>query len=76
MQLIVREGKLIVRLIVWLDRRQRDGGVVVQWSTTLRAEARVVAVGMSTAGAVQRQVLVRFGLPPRMQVERSTLPTD
>jgi len=73
MEFIVREGKLIVCVIVGLDRRECQGRVLVEWSSTFSAESRVVSIAMSTTGAIQGQVLVTFVLPPRMRVERSTL---
>jgi hypothetical protein len=72
MEFIVREGELIVCIIVGLDRRQGQGRVLVEWSPTSRAESRVVSIVMSTTGAIQVQVPVTLVLPPRMQVEPST----
>src|SRR5207247_632912 len=44
-----------------LDRRKRDGDVLLKGMSALRAETRVVSIGMSTVGAEHREPFVAPG---------------
>src|SRR3990172_1383719 len=54
-ELIVRERELLVRLVVGLDRRKRQGHVLLKGMTTIHAEAGVISIRMSTAATEQRR---------------------
>jgi hypothetical protein len=74
----VLEGELRDTFIALLDRGERERDVVLQRSPTLRAESRVVPVGMSTAGTEQPAGSVRATLEAKVVdgTRPSTLDTE
>src|SRR3990170_1633884 len=69
LQLVMREGELLSTFLFDLHRADRERGVLLEGSSTLCAETRVVAVRMSTVGAIQARWPPRPNLPVKVGVE-------
>src|SRR5439155_373082 len=76
LELVVRERELVAGVILDLYRREAHGRVVLQWRTALRAEPRVVGIGMSTVGAEQPSVRLEPGLEATVEVPASPSTLD